>query len=82
VASKDYGTYGLHYNVLYTDGKPPFQLFVESSSDYESLYDQCGAFLKTMEMAQIEEAVENGKAEMKKRREEHFFLDVKRYAKK
>lgn len=82
VASKDYTTYGLYYHVLYTD-KPPYDAFIEGNTpDYVALYDQCGAFLEAMEMAQIKEAVLNGKAEMKRRREEHYFLDAKKYAKK
>lgn len=52
-------------------------MFVEgNTADYTSLYDECGAFLKTMEMAEIEEAVQNGKAEMKRRRDDHFFLRI------
>lgn len=75
--SKEFATYGLYYHVEYAD-KPPYDLFVESASDYEALYDECEAFLLAMEEAQIREAVENGKQEMKRRREDHFFLKAKR----
>ena len=74
--SKDFRTFGLHYNVSYTDNKPPYELFVESNSDPDILFEQCRAFLRAMVSAQIDEAVTSGKAELAKRKDEHLFLRV------
>jgi hypothetical protein len=75
-ASKDFSTYGLYFHIEYVD-KPPYDLFVEGNTpDFDTLYDECQSFLETMEMAQIKEAVQNGKEEMKRLRENHFFLKV------
>jgi len=74
--SKDFRTFGLHYNVSYTDKTPPYQLFVESNSDPDILFEKCRSFLKAMVSAQIDEAVANGKADLAKRKDEHVFLRV------
>lgn len=76
--SKDFRTFGLHYKVSYTDNKPPYELFVESSSDPDILFEQCRTFLEAMISAQINEAVANGKAELAKRKDEYLFLRVAR----
>ena len=73
---KDFTTFGLHYNVSYTDKTPPYQLFVESNSDPDILFEKCRSFLKAMVSAQIDEAVANGKADLAKRKDEHVFLRV------
>jgi len=73
---KDFRTFGLHYNVSYTDNKRPYERFVKSDSDPDILFEQCRAFLKAMASAQIDEAVASGKAEMAKRKDEHLFLRV------
>ena len=74
--SKDFRTFGLHYNVSYTDKTPPYELFVESNSNPDILFEKCRAFLKAMISAQIDEAVANGKADLAKRKDEHLFLRV------
>jgi hypothetical protein len=75
--------FALHYNVTYTDDKPPYHLAVETNStDYDSLYDQCGAFLKAIQVAHIETIIADAKARMAKMKDEHFFLRVQRVAEK
>lgn len=65
--SKDFRTFGLHYNVSYTDNKPPYELLVESNSDPDILFEQCRAFLKAMISVQIDEAVANVPAMLQER---------------
>jgi len=74
--AKDFTSFELHYGVLYTDSKEPYSFTAEMSTDYVALYDECRAFLKTMISAQIDEAVDTSKADMAKRKDEHFFLRV------
>jgi hypothetical protein len=73
----------LYYNITYTDGKSPYHLAVEANStDSDSLYDQCGAFLKAIQVAHIETIVADAKARMAKMKDENFFLRVHKVADK
>ena len=73
----------LYYNITYTDDKSPYHLAVEANStDSDSLYDQCAAFLKAIQVAQIDTLVADAKARMAKMKDEHFFLRVQKVAEK
>jgi hypothetical protein len=71
----------LYYNITYTDDKSPYHLAVEANStDSDSLYDQCGTFLKAIQVAHIDTIVADAKARMAKMKDEHFFLRVQKVA--
>jgi hypothetical protein len=82
VANEDFTAYTLKYALSYTDDKPHYALTVETSNDLTSLLDRCKAFLKMMISARIDESVQNAKADLAKKKDEHYFLRVQKLGKK
>jgi hypothetical protein len=83
IHANDFSSYGLKYIVTYTDGTADFVQAVElNSHDSNSLDDQCAAFLKTMYSAMVDEAVAAHKAHLVELKRNHYFLDVKKLAKR
>src|SRR5579863_10404672 len=77
--NKEFTRFGLHESVSYTDGTPDWALAVEvNSPDSEVLLDQCKSFSLAMQMARIEEDIENTRAEIKRERDDHYFLRAKK----
>ena len=76
--NREFTKFGLHVSVEYTDGTPDYALAVEANApDPNPLYDQCEAFSKAMQMARIEQEIADSKAELKRQKEDHFFLNAK-----
>src|SRR3954471_19315144 len=81
--NKDFTLFGLHESVLYTDGTDDWAIAIEiNNPDVQVVLDQCKSFSLAMQMARIEEDIENVKAEIKRQRRDHYFLDARKVAKR